>query len=71
MTEITAVTKSIIKPSLRSDFKNFEDDLQYNCALKYIASHDTGRGSKYIAERQQAGRISGAFSAQTLHTPCF
>ena len=33
MTEITAVTKSIIKPSLRSDFKNFENAIQYNCAL--------------------------------------
>ena len=33
MTEIVDVTKSIIKKSLKSEFKDFEDAIQYNCAL--------------------------------------
>jgi len=33
MTEIVDVTKSIIKKSLKSDFRDFEDAIQYNCAL--------------------------------------
>ena len=33
MTEIADVTKSIIKKSLKSDLKDFEDAIQYNCAL--------------------------------------
>ena len=46
MTEITAVTKSIIKASLQSDFKNLEDAIQYNCALSltkidFIIPRDT------------------------------
>ena len=33
MTEIVDVTKTIIKKSLKSEFKDFEDAIQYNCAL--------------------------------------
>jgi predicted nucleic acid-binding protein len=33
LTEITDVTKSIIKQSLRTDFKDYEDAIQYFCAL--------------------------------------
>lgn len=33
MTEIVDVTKTIIKKSLKSEFKDFEDAMQYNCAL--------------------------------------
>ncbi len=33
MTEIADVTKAIIKKSLKSDFKDFEDAIQYNCAV--------------------------------------
>lgn len=33
LTEIVDVTKAIIKKSLKSDFKDFEDAIQYNCAL--------------------------------------
>jgi predicted nucleic acid-binding protein len=33
MSETADVTKSIIKSSLKSDFKDFEDAIQYNCAL--------------------------------------
>ena len=33
MTEIADVTASIIKKSLKSEFKDFEDAIQYNCAL--------------------------------------
>lgn len=33
MTEIVDVTKTVIKKSLNSDFKDFEDAIQYNCAL--------------------------------------
>lgn len=46
MTEIAGVTKSIIKASLKIDFKNFEDALRYNCALSinkldFIVTRDT------------------------------
>ena len=46
MTEIADVTKSIIKKSLKSDFKDFEDAIQYNCALSlakvnFIVTRDT------------------------------
>ncbi len=33
MTEIADVTKAIIKQALRSEFKDFEDAIQYHCAL--------------------------------------
>jgi predicted nucleic acid-binding protein len=33
MTEITDVTATIIKKSLKTDFKDFEDAIQYNCAI--------------------------------------
>jgi predicted nucleic acid-binding protein len=33
ITEITDVTKSIIKQSLKTDFKDYEDAIQYYCAL--------------------------------------
>jgi predicted nucleic acid-binding protein len=33
MTEIIDVTKAIIKKSLKSEFRDFEDAIQYNCAL--------------------------------------
>ncbi len=33
MTEIADVAKTIIKKSLKTDFKDFEDAIQYNCAL--------------------------------------
>ena len=46
MTEIADVTKNIIKKSLKSDFKDFEDAIQYNCALSlskvdFIVTRDT------------------------------
>lgn len=33
LTDIADVTKSIIKRSLKTDFKDFEDAIQYHCAL--------------------------------------
>ena len=33
MAEIADVTKSVIKKSLKTDFKDFEDAIQYYCAL--------------------------------------
>lgn len=33
MTHITEVNEAVIKKSLKSDFKDFEDAIQYNCAL--------------------------------------
>jgi predicted nucleic acid-binding protein len=33
MTEIADVTKSIIRQSLKTDFKDYEDAIQYYCAL--------------------------------------
>lgn len=33
LTEIIDVTKAVIKKSLKTDFKDFEDAMQYNCAL--------------------------------------
>ena len=46
MAEIADVSKSIIKESLESDFKDFEDAIQYNCALSlskidFIVTRDT------------------------------
>jgi len=46
MTEIADVTKSVIRKSLKSDFKDFEDAIQYNCALSltkvdFIITRDT------------------------------
>ena len=33
MTEIVDVTKEVIKGSLKADFKDYEDAIQYHCAL--------------------------------------
>ena len=46
MAEIADVTKSIIKKSLKTDFKDFEDAIQYYCALSlnkidFIVTRDT------------------------------
>ena len=46
MTEIADVTKGMIKKSLKSDFKDYEDAIQYNCALSiskidFIVTRDT------------------------------
>ena len=46
MTEIADVTKAIIKNSLKSDLRDFEDAIQYNCALSlnkidFIVTRDT------------------------------
>ncbi len=46
MTEVADVTKSVIKKSLKSDFKDFEDAIQYHCALSlnkinFIVTRDT------------------------------
>jgi len=46
MTEVADVTKAIIKQALRSDFKDFEDAIQYHCAmslskLDLIVTRDT------------------------------
>ncbi len=46
MCEIADVTKAIIKASLKTDFKDFEDAIQYNCALSinkldFIVTRDT------------------------------
>ena len=45
-TEITDVTKGIIKNSFKTDFKDLEDAIQYNCALTiskldFIVTRDT------------------------------
>ena len=45
-TEIIDVSKEVIKKSLKSDFKDFEDAIQYNCALTltkidFIVTRDT------------------------------
>lgn len=46
MTEIADLTKAIIKKSLKSELKDFEDAIQYNCALSlnkidFIVTRDT------------------------------
>ena len=46
MTEVADVTKTVIKNSLKSDLKDFEDAIQYNCALSlnkidFIVTRDT------------------------------
>ena len=46
MTEVADVTKAIIKNSLKSDLKDFENAIQYNCALSlnkidFIVTRDT------------------------------
>ncbi len=46
MTEILDVTKTIIEKSLKSDFKDFEDAIQYYCAkslskIELIITRDT------------------------------
>lgn len=45
-TEIIDVSKEVIKKSLKSDFKDFEDAIQYNCAkslskIDFIVTRDT------------------------------
>lgn len=45
-TDILDVTKDIIKKSIKSDFKDFEDAIQYNCAkslskIDFIVTRDT------------------------------
>jgi len=45
-TDIVDVSKEIIKKSLKSDFKDFEDSIQYNCAksvskIDSIVTRDT------------------------------
>ena len=45
-TDIIDVTKEIIKKSIKSDFKDFEDAIQYNCAkslskIDFIVTRDT------------------------------
>ncbi len=45
-TEIIDVSKEVIKKSIKSDFKDFEDAIQYNCALtmnkiEFIVTRDT------------------------------
>ena len=46
MTEVADVTSSVIKKSLKSELKDFEDAIQYNCALSlnkidFIVTRDT------------------------------
>ena len=46
MTEIVDVTKAIIRQSLKTDFKDYEDAIQYYCALSiedinFIVTRDT------------------------------
>lgn len=46
MAEIADVTKGVIKKSLKTDFKDFEDAIQYYCALSlnkidFIVTRDT------------------------------
>lgn len=46
MTEVADVTKAIIKNSLKSDLKDFEDAIQHSCALSlnkidFIVTRDT------------------------------
>ncbi len=53
MTEIADVTKAIIKKALKSDLKDFEDAIQYNCALSlnkidFIVTRDTKDFKKSI-----------------------
>jgi predicted nucleic acid-binding protein len=45
-TDIIGLTKDIIKKSIKSDFKDFEDAIQYNCAkslskIDFIVTRDT------------------------------
>lgn len=45
-TEIIDVSKNIIEKSIKSEFKDFEDAIQYNCALsmnkiEFIVTRDT------------------------------
>ena len=35
LTEIIDVSKDVIKKSIKSDFKDFEDAIQYHCALSF------------------------------------
>ncbi|OIR00142.1 PIN domain protein [mine drainage metagenome] len=53
LAEIADVSKAIIKKSLKTDFKDFEDAIQYNCALNIpkldaIVTRDTKDFKKSI-----------------------
>lgn len=51
ITEVVDVTKTIIEKSLQSNFKDFEDAIQYNCAL-------TIKGLNFIVTRDVKGFIN-------------
>lgn len=71
MTEIVDVTKTIIKKSLKSEFKDFEDAIQYNAALTvnkidFIVTRDSKdfkKSSLPVMNPQEAiGIINGKHS---------
>ncbi len=65
MAEMVDVTKDIIQKSLKSDFKDFEDAIQYNCALSlntidFIVTRDTKdfkKSSLPVMNPQEAASI--------------
>lgn len=68
MAEIADVTKSVIKKSLKTDFKDFEDVIQYYCALNlnkidFIVTRDTKDFKKSTLSIMTAAEAVGYLDA--------
>ena len=68
MAEIADVTKSVIKKSLKTDFKDFEDAIQYYCALSlnkidFIVTRDTKNFKKSTLSIMTATEAVGYLDA--------
>ena len=68
MAEIADVTKSVIKKSLKTDFKDFEDAIQYYCALSlnkidFIVTRDTKDFKKSTLSIMTASEAVGYLDA--------
>ena len=68
MAEIADVTKSVIKKSLKTDFKGFEDAIQYYCALSlnkidFIVTRDTKDSKKCSLSIMTAAEAVGYLDA--------
>ena len=66
--EIADVTKSVIKKSLKTDFKDFEDAIQYYCALSlnkidFIVTRDTKDFKKSTLSIMTASEAVGYLDA--------
>jgi|SRR5215471_11295826 len=64
LADIADVTKQVIRQSLKSRFKDFEDAIQYNCALnipklEVVVTRDTKDFKKSILPVMTPGEIIG------------